>query len=111
MIRIRMPLTLTLGYGLTFLDSRVVSSTNPPMRIIVNGSDGESFDIDGEGWAFPALNWGLDPIPGFIGSSKGDKKSGQAFYIVTPSDYDELDFTSRRARILFCAQTSCACSG
>ena len=58
-------LTLTLGYGLTFLDSRVRTGANGS-DIVVKNKDGEYCARDLDDYLFPILDWDLESITKFV---------------------------------------------
>jgi len=89
-------LTLTLGYGLTFMDRHTPRSggTNPNETILVySGSAWYARDLDG--YMFPILNWDLRSIQLFHKKFRGGENIwNQRFQILTPADYSELDYKS-----------------
>lgn len=94
-------LTLTLGYGLTFMDRNTPASggTNPNERILLN-SGGDWYARDGDGYMFPILDWNMPAIELFHKKFRqGENIWNQRFQIIPPPDYSELDYKSGRDTI------------
>jgi hypothetical protein len=104
-------LTLTLGYGLNFLDRNVHGTAHNGRPIIVQ--DGGSWCArDSDDYLFPILEWGHDDIIKFNKLfQQGEQIWNHKFFIVTPENFDKLDYTSPSLPGLFCIRTSFACSG
>ena len=91
-------LTLTLGYGLTFLDSRVrgkVMGSEHSGDVIVHHDELGWCARDSDDFLFPILEWGYDSIKTFAKLfQQGEYIWNHRFLIKPPEDFDELDFSS-----------------
>jgi hypothetical protein len=87
-------LTLTLRYGLTFLDSRVRGSDGYP-DLIVKNKDGEYCARDLNDYLFPIFDWDLASITKFVKYFEmGQGIWNRKFLIIPPNDFDALDYAS-----------------
>jgi len=92
-------MTLTLGYGLNFLDSRVrggVASDGNAGPIIVEDKNLGWCARDSDDYLFPILDWGYDSIKKFAKLfQQGEQIWNHKFLIKPPEDFDRLDYSSR----------------
>jgi hypothetical protein len=91
-------LTLTLGYGLTFLDSRVrgkVMGGKYSGDVIVQHDELGWCARDSDDFLFPILEWGSESIERFRKLfQQGEYIWNHRFLIKPPEDFDKLDFSS-----------------
>jgi hypothetical protein len=92
-------LTLTLGYDLKFLDSRVRAGTfqNNSITgdIIVEHKELGWCARDLDDYLFPILDWGYDAIMNFVKVfEQGEGIWNRKFLIIPPNDFDKLDYAS-----------------
>ncbi len=88
-------LTLTLGYGLTFLDSRVRGSVAGDGPVIIQDKNLGLCARDADDFLFPILDWGYDSIKKFTKLfQQGEQIWNHKFLIKPPDDFDRLDYTS-----------------
>ncbi len=89
-------LTLTLGYGLTFMDRNTPASggTDPNERILIY-SGSAWYARDTSGYMFPVLDWTMSAIELFHKKFRqAEDIWNQKFQIITPPDYAELHYRS-----------------
>ena len=91
-------LTLTLGYGLNFLDSRIrgrVANESGGGAIIVEDKNLGWCARDTDDYLFPILDWGYDSITKFAKLfQQGEQIWNHKFLIKPPDDFDKLDYSS-----------------
>ena len=91
-------LTLTLGYGLNFLDSRIrgrVADDSGGGAIIVEDKNLGWCARDTDDYLFPILDWGYDSITKFAKLlQQGEQIWNHKFLIKPPDDFDKLDYSS-----------------
>jgi hypothetical protein len=91
-------LTLTLGYGLNFIDSRVrgsVEGDSSAGPIIVEDRNLGWCARDSDDYLFPILDWGYDSIQKFVKLfQQGEQIWNHKFLIKPPDDFDKLDYSS-----------------
>jgi hypothetical protein len=87
-------LTLTLGYSLNFLDSRVPGSTADGPIIVQHKEYGWcARDLDD--YLFPILDWGYSSITKFAKRfQQGEQIWNRRFLIKPPDDFDKLDYST-----------------
>ena len=88
-------LTLTLGYGLNFLDSRIRGSAGGDGPIIVQDKNLGWCARDADDFLFPILDWGYESIAKFVKLfQQGEQIWNHKFLIKPPDDFDKLDYSS-----------------
>ena len=88
-------LTLTLGYGLLFLDSRIRGSVAGDGPLIVHDKNLGWCARDADDYLFPILDWGYDSITKFAKLfQQGERIWNHKFLIKPPDDFDKLDYPS-----------------
>ena len=88
-------LTLTLGYGLLFLDSRIRGSVAGDGPLIVHDKNLGWCARDADDYLFPILDWGYDSITKFAKLfQQGERIWNHKFLIKPPEDFDRLDYSS-----------------
>jgi hypothetical protein len=92
-------LTLTLSYKLTFIDSKTPQPANTGERVLDN-SGSDWYAQDPGGYMFPILDWDNKSREEFSRMfASGWLIWNQRFMIITPTDYDEFDYTSGSTRL------------
>ncbi|MBV9997693.1 MAG: hypothetical protein JO015_01140 [Verrucomicrobia bacterium] len=87
-------LTLTLGYDLRFLDSRLVGDGGAG-PIIVQDKDLGWCARDSDDYLFPIIDWGYDAIKKFVKLfQQGEQIWNHKFLIKPPNVFDKLDYYS-----------------
>jgi hypothetical protein len=82
-------LTLTVKYDLNFADSK----NRVPGVIVVDGGKARAQDADKK--LLPIIDWDLEAIMKFQRAfQQGERIWNWQFMLITPRDYDELDYTS-----------------
>ena len=91
-------LTLTLGYDLKVLDSRVpgtIVGSRFSGSIIIKDETFGWCARDLDDYLFPILDWDYDSIKRFVNVfEQGESIWNHKFLIVPPNDFDKLDYTS-----------------
>jgi hypothetical protein len=91
-------LTLTLGYGLNFIDSRMTGTVigdHAGGPIVVNDRNLGWCARDTDDFLFPILDWGYDSIKKFVKLfQQGEQIWNHRFLIKPPEDFDKLDYVS-----------------
>jgi hypothetical protein len=88
-------LTLTLGYSLNFLDSRVPGSAADGGPIIVRDKDLGWCARDLNDYLFPILDWGYSSIKEFVKLfQQGEQIWNHRFLIKPSDDFDRLDYST-----------------